>query len=65
MSYYMINVTLNDEQARILTNAFEHFQPTAITFQNRQLDSEDGDAILVTKAQLNRINKAISSGKNI
>ena len=45
MSYYMINVTLNDEQARILANAFEHFQPVGITFQHGQLDSEDGDAI--------------------
>lgn len=63
--YYMIKVKLTKSQLLQFHEALQHFQPIIMTFRYSQLDHEGGEAILVTKAQFNGIQKSMMNKKGV
>lgn len=55
MPYYHIKISLNDNQMHQIIQAIQNFQRVTITFSSNQIASANGDIIMVTAKQYERL----------
>jgi hypothetical protein len=65
MPYYMIRVKLNKTQQHEIVNAMQNGSHVSLTFKPSQLNKDDGDMMLFTKRQIDKIQTALLTKRSV
>jgi len=65
MAYYEIMIKLTKTQVQNLVNAIEEKKATTLIFKLSQIDHDEGTKLLVTDAQLKKINLALQTNQPV
>lgn len=63
--YYEIQIKLTKNQILQLVDAIENKTRLTLTFKPRQIDHDEGTRLLVTEAQLKKINLGLETNQNV